>query len=514
VISAKRIQNAAWRRHESGWIFAAATTTVFAIVQLVGHMHHEMWRDELHCWAVARNATGLWDLLIGERRYDGHPFLWYYLLHLASRVSRSSGTAQVVAGSLSVTLAFLWLRFAPVPRVLRVLLLASYYTLYEYGVMTRSYTLGVALTFAFCALYHPYRVRYVSLATLLALLSATSVYGTVFSIALGFFLFADGPRVDRSERIDGRRTVITLPDGWGPGLVVLGLGIGLTAITTWPPSDDAYAQPMLRYIGVAVVRGAFAHYWRAMFPFGGLTEWNWLGQDCLFGRSALIALPWFGALWWVLCLIALRRSPRVMVTYALGTLGMAACQHVIYPGGWRHIGHYFILWVACIWLYAKQTRCRAPDGLLHGLFAAGLVVQAVTGVAAFGTDYRRVFSPATEAAHYIREHHLEDRPIVADPDDQTSPVAIALDRPVLYAGSGETTDLPLARSRRTSASVPEVLEHARRLAKVSGGGRALIVVAYDLPAEATPGLVTTLLYRAGAGIIDDECIRVYDAKLQ
>ena len=32
----------------------------------------------------------------GDRRYDGHPFLWHYLLHLVSRWSRSEVYLHVV----------------------------------------------------------------------------------------------------------------------------------------------------------------------------------------------------------------------------------------------------------------------------------------------------------------------------------------------------------------------------------------------------------------------------------
>ena len=79
-------------------------------------------------------------------------------------------------------------RFAPFPRYLKVLLLFSYYFGYEYGVLSRSYTLGWFLLCLFCAAYHPLRLRHAILAVALSLLVLTSVYGVVMGVALILFL--------------------------------------------------------------------------------------------------------------------------------------------------------------------------------------------------------------------------------------------------------------------------------------------------------------------------------------
>ena len=80
----RRIYDAIVLRHERTWHFPLALTVLFGLFNAYAHVIHEPWRDELHCWGVGRIGTGLWDILTGDRRYDGHPFLWYYLLHLVS----------------------------------------------------------------------------------------------------------------------------------------------------------------------------------------------------------------------------------------------------------------------------------------------------------------------------------------------------------------------------------------------------------------------------------------------
>lgn len=506
------IVRVAWSRRETGWRFAILGAAIFTAIQVVGHLHHEMWRDELHCWAVARNASGLWDLLTGERRYDGHPFLWYYLLHLASRVSRSYLILPVVGTGLVVLAATLWLRFAPVPRILRASLLGSYYLVYEYGVLSRSYTLGVALIFIFCALYDPYRKRLLPLAGVLALLSATSLYGTLVALALGTFLLSAGPRLETAPQgLDDRRQ-LRIPLAWiGAAGLLLG-GVAITLLTTWPPPDSYYVPGPISAVTSGSLRNLLAQYWRGTFPFAGRADWIWTRNTALFGQSVAgaAALPWLGATWFVLCLVALRRCPPLGIAYGLGVLLMMAGQHTIYPGGWRHLGHYFILFVACVWLYAKQTRCRSPDRMLHALFAINLVVLVWTGVSALRTDYRLVFSGAMDAARFIRDHQLQDRPIVGNPDP-VMPVAIVLDRPFFIPITGETADAIVYHSRRTAPSGADILEHARRLARASQG-RALLVLNYDFGGGETPGVALTRIYTGGPTIVDDERFWIYDVR--
>lgn len=509
----RRWLRAALRRRETGWGFALAWAAAFAIVQWMGHRQHEMWRDELHCWAVGRNAQGLWDLLTGDRRYDGHPFLWYYLLHLVSRVSRSYLALQATGGALAVVAAVLWLRDAPVPRVLRVGLLGTYYLVYEYGVMSRGYTLGVVLVFVFCALYHPCRRRFVLLASVLSLLSATSLYGTILAIALGCFLFSSGLELEPASGIDGRRRV-RVPMEWVCGVVILGASILFTFVTTLPPADAHFATGTPPPVTEAVIENLVAQYWRGMFPFLGLDRWNWAGNDALFGHSAagLKAMPWLGAGWLMACLVGLRRSPRLVVTYLVGVSLMMVGQHTIYAGGWRHLGHHFILLVACVWLYAKQTRGRAPDRMLHGLLAVNVGLSILTAIAALRTDHHEVFSGATEAASFIRDHHLEDRPIVVNPDP-VMPVAVILDRPVFIAITGETADFIVYHTRRGWPSRAEILERAKKLG-LEARSSALVVLDYDMGSDPTPGLVTTLLHVTPPSIISDERFWIYEVKSQ
>jgi hypothetical protein len=131
---------------------------------------------------------------------------------------------------------------------------------------------------------------------------------------------------------------------------------------------------------------------------------------------------------------------------------------------------------------------------------------------AFLTDWRQVFSRSAEAALFIREHHLQDQPVVADPDDPVTPIAAILDRPFFFPVSGDTTDATVFHRGRHSPTPEQVVGDAQRLAAAAGGS-SLILVNYYLGPSRPGGPTVTLLYSAAAGIMNDESCNLYQVTL-
>lgn len=503
------------RNHETGWRFALVVAGVFAALQIVGHVHHELWRDELESFGTARHALGLWDILTGSRRYAGHPFLWYYVLYLVATIDRSYLGLHVVTWSLSVAAALLWLRYAPVPRLLRVATLGSYYLVYEYGVICRGYTLGVFLTFAICAAYRREQVRYLPLALLIVLLAATSVYGLAVAVALAVFIFARGPALDAAAApLPARR--VSLPLAWIGGVAIIVLGFAAVAMTTVPPSDALYQSPHVSAPTGGTMLNAAAQYWRGMFPFKGVLDWSWTGNDYLGSRSSALRplIPWFGAAWLAGCVFALRRSPRAAVAYVVGALLIASIEVIVYSAvGWRHIGHHFVLLVACVWLHARDHARPPRARTLHAMLLATAGVQIFAAAGALATDYRGKFSTAVDLVQYIKEHHLENVPVVADDDVTVFPIAVMLDRPFLYPVTGAFGQVPVFHNHRTAVANDALVSDADRVAR-EWGGQALLILSSNHgeldPSPRGPKLMGT----TGPSIVGDESYRLYEVRSQ
>src|SRR5581483_4583219 len=168
---------------------------------VVAHLHHEFWRDEIHSWSLARGAAGFADVVTGDRIYEGHPPLWFWYLRGWSLVVRSATGLHLATIAAMTAAALLFLRFAPFARALRVLLLFSYFIGFEYGVMSRNYTLDWLLVVIFCAALHPWRPRFVALAVVLGLLCITSAYGVLVAGGLALAVLPRGASVKLSGRM-------------------------------------------------------------------------------------------------------------------------------------------------------------------------------------------------------------------------------------------------------------------------------------------------------------------------
>ena len=503
------LRRALWAQSDRGPWFALLATALFGAVQVVGHIDHEPWKDELHCYGVGRSASGLMDLLTGERRYEGHPFMWYLLLHLASRVHRDWITLPVVATAVVTLAAYVWLRYARVPRLLRVAILGSYYLLYEYGVLSRSYTLGMLLVFVFCALYHPLRIRYVASGFVLFLIAATSLYGTLIAGMLALFLFTHDIRLLAPDARDDRGRV-ALPLGWTAGVAIFGAGLALTALTTIPPGDSMYAPGWSFDFSFETLKTDFGNYWGALLPFHNLTDWNWLYIDYL-GSPWGLTFGWFGLFGFVYFLAwvwSLRKVPMLAGVYALGVFAMMAVQHGIYPAALRHRGHYFILLLACIWLHEVERRGKPRAYLAYALLVGTLCVQTVTGVVAMRTDHVGVFSDAVAAAKFMREQNLARYPVIGSTDHAASPIAIMLDRAFLFQETGETSQVVLEHNRRQAPNPLAIMAMGVEL--LTRSEKVILLLGYDNPAPVPPGYALKLVYRGMPALMYDESYRIYE----
>ena len=144
---------------------------------------HEMWRDEIQAWLIARDSTGPWALL-HNLKYEGHPGLWHLLLWPFARLSPNPVWMQILHVAIAGASALLLFRFAPFPWVVKIPLMLGYYFVYEWAVIARNYGVSVLILFAFCALYAQRWRRFPMLGVLLFLLCHTNVYGVLIAGAL------------------------------------------------------------------------------------------------------------------------------------------------------------------------------------------------------------------------------------------------------------------------------------------------------------------------------------------
>lgn len=154
---------------------------LFTTIAGLTSFFHEHWSDEAQAWLLARDLSipGI----LHQMGYEGSPPLWHLLLWLLIQLHLPFAIMGAVTVLLSAAGMYLWLRYSPLPAAVRYLVPFTFYYLYQYPVVSRSYALSTLLAFAAVAVWRAKPVRIIPLAALLALLAQSNMHG--FTIAMG-----------------------------------------------------------------------------------------------------------------------------------------------------------------------------------------------------------------------------------------------------------------------------------------------------------------------------------------
>ncbi|HET6149924.1 MAG TPA: hypothetical protein VFH68_20455 [Polyangia bacterium] len=500
---AARVWRALIKDRETGWGFAGVVAAVYLAFLIWMHLHHEIWRDEAHAWSLARIAQGFGDLVTGDRRYEGHPPLWFWYLRVWSWIVPAAWGLQVATIAAALGAALLWLRFAPFPRVLKVLLLATYYFGYEYTVMCRNYVLGWLFLCVFCTLYHPLRLRVLTLTAVLVLLAWTSVYGLILAIGLVLFLALEQVRL-RGQPPPRQLVAVALPRQL-LGAGVFALAVWFFAWTVEPPDPNPFSpgwnfnalnRDALPQVVVRVLDG--------MLPLRPFRIDFWHRVSAYWDRAPE-AMPYVATASLTAAAAVLYRSWRLVCFYVVSVVLMVVVQVARYGGSPRHWGHFFMAFVAAGWvLRTLAPRRRHLPSLVLLLVLCGMQVQSF--LAATVADTRFPFSGGRDAAAFIRRAGMRDWPLVAGPG-QALTVAVYLRRPFYNMETEEVEETVAFHTRRKNFSASELVQRA---IGVSREQRRPVVVVTGVPlAPVPPGVRAQLLYSSRPCTIDDEQFRVY-----
>ena len=441
-------------------LFTVALTGAFFLIALAGILRHEMWRDELQAWMLARDSASVIEL-IRNLEFEGHPALWHLLLFALSRFSSDPQLMQVAHVVIATISVYLIARHSPFETWQKVLLAFGYFNVYEYAIISRGYALGVLLVFAFCALHARRHDTSPSAAPpsaptrellpflMLAALANTSVYGLLVSAALSISLLWPRARA-RRERRWHRIGIALLVAAWALCYLQVsrinrssGGGRHLAGELSDPEN------PLVALVTRLSV--SLSYVWRGYVPVPALSsEQPWNSNVLLelhtgvtvAGRDASEALVVLGSLLLLaLACRALASRPRWLTVYAVGTGLLLVFQFLFFGGSLRHHGHLFILLIACLWLArAEASREAAPvDERRHRghrrqgvLLSALLIPQVAAGLFFYVLDWSEPFSGSRDAAAIIRQNGLEELPIVGYRDRETSTLSAYLDVPLYY----------------------------------------------------------------------------------
>lgn len=500
--------------------FAAVVLVLFLAATIPVVLRHEMWRDEVQAWLLARDVPSL-GALFWQLHYEAHPALWYLLLRPLARAGVGITGVQWVALAAAAAAVYLFARLAPLPRALRALFAFGYFVVYGYSVVARSYSLTMLLLIGAVAVLAVPRPRAVLGGILLGLAANTTVYGAILAAALGGALVLD--TVIGPAHTMGRAGVVQRLRRIAPTVLITAAGVLLAYAQVRTPADAPFrgndvVAARTRPDSAVVPR--LTAVWRAYAPvpatgpLGGVWE-----GDFLLGRSPRWVLPVVGLSVALVILFAflLRRSVLALSFYLAATIALLLFSAFVYTGALYHHGHLFLALVLAIWIAAAQRRfggSAAPparnswlDRRAWAAVAAVFAVQVAGGAVRLVLDYRFPFSAGRAVAVYLRERGLDRRPVLAPFSFKATTVAAYLGRPVREFDAGRwVTFMPLDAHvpRRTDS---ELLALARDCCL---GERGTAVMVLDHPlAGSAPGLVVQQLASFTESIVPSEHFYLY-----
>ena len=464
--------------------YALGLTCLFLAIGAFTASHHEMWRDEIQAWLLARDSTSIFNLF-ANLKYEGHPGLWHFCLMPLSRISHSPVMMQMFHLLITGATVYLFVRYAPFNWFQKFLFCFGYFVLYEYAIVARNYALGMLLITVFCVLFKERYKRFIWIGCVLFLLAHTSVHALIVTIAIGGALCCE--YVFGSRFFQPLNREIAAVEDKRPiwiGFALIGIGITTAVLQLNPPSDTGFAVAWHFNYDPKRVTNIIKLISRAYFPVTRPVSGFW-------GSNLLTTYPLFQAIQIPLCyfftlfsvLLFLKR-PTALFIYLAGTFGLLTFFYIKYQGSIRHHGFLFLTFLMCCWIYRSCVAVRLPnlDGKTEQgetdtvvdrvLNVAGtavltllLICHAIGGVIATRMEHRHVFSYGKLTAEYIKSQGMQDHLMVGESDFAASTVVGYLQKPQIYypRGSRYGSFVRWDKARTHNVSDQLVIEAARKL---------------------------------------------------
>ncbi|MGB3493021.1 MAG: hypothetical protein WBA57_09860 [Elainellaceae cyanobacterium] len=448
-----------WRQISSQMMLENIIIFAYVGFMFVGILHHEMWIDELQAWMIVRDSTSLIDLY-GNLSYEGHPFTWYFLLYGLSQITPNPQIMQVFHLLISAGVVIIFTKFSPFSLFQKLCFAFGYFSLFEYGMISRNYSLGILLIFLFCTLYCQNRRSYLLYSFVLALLANINVFALVFSGVLSLLLLTDAWADLRSSR-QQKSTLFGIITG--AVLLVSSWFLSVLQMTRPVEAEQYVHSNVARAPGlkenIEYLATTLSSVWRSHVPIPMTGNTNFWNTNIVTSNEFLPSLSGISVGDLVAVILSFifvaamvfyfSRKLVIACVYLLGVTLILSINY-LYDCELRHFGHLFILLLACFWILKSQlsspryqhqgyqAKVEQAKSIVSGSFLLSLLLSAhlIAGVYAASMDVLYPFSYSRAAATYIQTHGLADVPLIGE-DRDTSSISGYLNRPIYYLIRGE-----------------------------------------------------------------------------
>ena len=506
--------------------YALGLTMLFLAVGAFTASHHEMWRDEIQAWLLARDSTSVFNLF-ENLKYEGHPGLWHLCLMPLSRITHSPVIMQMLHLLITGGTVYLFVHYSPFNWFQKFLFCFGYLVLYEYAIVARNYALGLLLITLFCVLFRERYKRFIWVGCVLFLLAHTSVHALIVAIAIGIALCCEyvfggrflKPLSQEIKTIENKRPI------W-IGFALIAVGIITAVLQLNPPPDTGFAVAWnFNYEAkrvndiVKLISRAYLPVTRPVLGFWGsnlLTTYS-------FFQTIQVPLCYFLMFFSVLLFL---RRPTALLTYLISTFGLLTFFYVKYQGSIRHHGFLFLTFLMCCWIYRDCSAISLGKAEQQGmdstvnrvLNVAGTVVltlllicHAIGGIIAVRMEHRHIFSYGKLTAEYIKSQDMQNLPMIGDVDFAVSTVVGYLEKPrqIYYPRGSRLGSFVRWDNARTHDAPNELVVEEAKTLRAQTTQEVLIILNRAIGTELREQHNLTFLAKFTGSTVGDEGFYLY-----
>ena len=456
------------------WSVNLLLTLPFLLLFWFNLAHHELWLDELNAWGISVASPTL-QSLFANVHYEGHPWLWYFILWIPSRFTHAPVAMKWVEVFIGSAIYLVIGLASPFTRLQKVLVFLNYFVVFEYTVISRPYgvMLLLALLYTWRRSAKPH--AYVGNLALLGALANTDMTGILLSGALLLeyvaSLWTDRRDIERPRAVTGS---------------FLYGGMLLFSVHSLLPAPDISWYTTGRMFSMAgnpmhlfhAIANVLASPW---WPFAKGYPHPFWNTDVEFTKAAVTLIPFvLAGYYWVF-----RKQRHLLALMGAVLLFAISFAHLVYLGFVRHWGITTTAFLLGLWIF-----CQVPERrrTLSRVAYALLLLGAVKGVAAIAASLTHPFSETGNVAAWIRQQHLDQGPIAGTSDYALAGIAEQLERPVYFLDCN-CIDTYMKFAHRRDGLTPEQIPARIVRAYDSLHATSLLLV---MDSELTPQAATEL----------------------
>lgn len=366
----------------------------YLAITFLGIINHEPWRDEAQSWLLVRDLNFF--ELLRQMSYEGSPPLWHLIIFPFAKLGFPYITQLSIHYLMAAVMMFLFIFFSPFPRAIKIILPFSYFFLYEYVVVARSYNLTILLLFLIATFYQNRHQKPILHGFLIALLFNTNIHSFFAAAALGaIFLY----ETIKEKRLDKKHLFALALSAFSALFVV---------IILWPYSN----QPIqgLCFNGFTSLLISLSK---------GLVACSLLFISFL-SEMALFLIVW------LFLLLSLIKNKKSLFFFLASGSWLAFIFIFKYSASLRHMGLFLVFFLFSWWIKKNEEKEKNPskkqwlgwpwlEKLALVSLCLSLFLNLPCSLIKYHFELSQNFSGSKEMAEFLKENDLLEKELVALP---------------------------------------------------------------------------------------------------